>query len=89
MIDQALWDDQMFAEAFADVQAMSLTNRHLISCLYEVVLKDDPQADQKLRRISEELAQFYQDGTVNPLAEGNMVRLSDSFIASVRQRLGL
>lgn len=83
------WTDQTFAEAFADVQAMTLVNRHLVSHLYEMVLKDDPSADEKLRAISEGLAAFYQSRTANPQAEGNMVRLSDSFISSVRQRLGI
>ena len=77
-----------FAEGLARMQAMGIVNRQLIAMLYEIVLRDDPAADAKLREISAQLVPFFED-TPNKVAAANMVDLTDSFIASLRTRLGL
>jgi hypothetical protein len=80
--------DQDLAKAVATMQAMALVNHRLLSCLYEIVLRDHPRADAKLRAVSDELTRFAETAE-NEVATANLCRMSDSFLAEVKARVDL
>jgi hypothetical protein len=80
--------DQDLAKAVAAMQAMALVNQRLLSCLYEIVLRDHPRADAKLRAVSDELARFAETAE-NEVATANLCRMSDGFLAEVKARVDL
>ncbi|MBI1196692.1 MAG: hypothetical protein GC203_02385 [Phenylobacterium sp.] len=76
------------AKAVAKAQAMALINQRLLSCLYEIVLRDHPRADAKLRAVSEEIVRFAED-TDNEVATANLCHLTDAFLGEVKARVDL
>ena len=80
----AVTDD--LGQVIADAQAMALINRHLLSCLYEIVLKDDPRAEAKLRAVSDDLISFVE-ASGNPTATARLAHLIDSFVSGVHERV--
>lgn len=80
--------DRELAKAVANAQAMALINQRLLSCLYEIVLRDHPRAEAKLRAVSEEIVRFAETAE-NEVATANLCRLVDSFLVEVKARVEL